>query len=301
MLAISVVVNTFKRPNKLLDCVRAILKNNFKNFEIIIIEQQGKGKLKEELKGLKNKNIFYFNLKKKGASLAKNFGIKRAKGEIIAFIDDDCKPARNWLINIYRGFQKNKETAAIFGRVRPYNPRRHKGLLCPCFFDRKEKGIITAPCRHWKKIGFGNNMVFRKDIFEKIGGFKEWLGPGSLALAAEDAEICYRLLSRGYKILYDPQVLVYHDRWLKKDSFEWKKQMRFYQCGEMAAYGFYAFQGSRLAQEVVREHFRLTFRKVYFQFKKAIKNLSFRILCEAVLDSYYDLRGILIGFWFAKF
>lgn len=301
MLGISIIINTYKRPDKTFECIKSILKSNFKNFEIIIVDQLGDGELKEKLKVLKKEKIYYFNLKSRGGSRAKNFGVKKVKGSIIVFTDDDCIIDKNWLKQIYKSFQNHKYIAAVFGRVLPYQPQKHQSLVCPCTFVKEKQRIISQPCRHWREIGFGNNMAFRKEIFNKMGDFKEWLGPGNLGLAAEDAEFCYRLLLKGYKILYNPKALIYHNRWLKKESDEWKRQIRSYACGGLAAYGFYAFQGKKLAKEVVREHLKVTFWHVYSQTKKAIKTFSLIPLGDAIMDIYYNLRGLLVAFWFAKF
>jgi len=302
MVKISVIINTFNRPKKAFNTVKSILKSDFEynDFEIIVVEQEGKEKLLEKVANLQEDKISYFNLTRRGASRAKNFGIKRAKGKIIAFTDDDCLVSKNWLREIYRNFRNNKKILALFGRTLPYQPKKHKGLICPCTFERKNERFIAAPAKHWQVIGFGNNMAFRKDSFRIINGFKEWLGPASLGLAAEDAEICLRILSEGHKILYDPRAVVFHNRWLKKGSDKWKKNIWFYRCGKLAAYGFYAFQGIKIGKEVIREHLKSTFWENYPKLKMGLRHLSLKILRDIFFDIYYNLRGLMVAFWFAK-
>ena len=297
---ISVIICTYKRSEKAEKCLSAFQRQKYKNFEILLIDQNENRGLNKKIKNNRTK-IKYFHIENKGLSYARNFGIKMAAGNILVFTDDDCFPDKNWLKEINISFQKHREITAIFGRTLPYQAEKNEGLICPCLFDKEKEKIITKPCRHWEEIGFGNNMAFRRKVFEKIGGFKEWLGVGSIGYSCEDGEFALRLLLKDYKILYNPKLIVYHNRWLKKNSNEWRKQLHAYACGEIAGYGFYAFKGEKLAQEVVWEHFRGTMRNVYSKLRKAIKNLSLAAFREIILDIYYDFYGLLLAFWFAKF
>ena len=297
---VSVLVNTYQRPKKIQDCLNAILKSSFSQLEIIVIEQRGSSQLREFIKKIDKTKIRYFNLKKIGASKAKNFGIKKSKGEILAFTDDDCIIDRYWLKNIYESFKKNQNIIGIFGKVLPYQPHLHRGKICPCTFLSNKKKTINRICFHWKNIGFGNNMAFRKEIFEKMDGFKEWLGPGSIGSNAEDAEFALRLLSKGYKILYNPEIKVYHNRWLTKEEF--RKQCLSYSCGEVACYGFLAFKGNKLGKKVIKNNFLDSWGKLKFSLKSILffKKRGFRLFYYTLQEFYFRLRGLLVSFWFAK-
>lgn len=295
---ISVCINTRNRPEKLMRCVKSILNNSFKSYEIIIIDQSTKGSNTFFLKNIKVK---YFISPQKGVGFAKNFALKKAKGEIVAFTDDDCIVNTNWLQNISQSLKENKNIAGVFGKVLPYKQKSHKNMICLCTFLKKKNEIITKPCIHYKKIGFGNNMAFRKNALIKIGGFKNWLGPGSIGNNAEDAEISYRMLLNDFKILYNSKIIVWHDRWFKKDSSELKRQMRSYACGELAAYGFYALKGEKIAKKVVKNHLICSFLNSIMHFKKALKKLSLKLIFDIFLDIFYDVRGILIALWYSKF
>jgi len=70
------------------------------------------------------------------------------------------------------------------------------------------------------RIGHGNNMIFRRDIFDKVGLFDESLGVGTKGLAGEDLDIFFRILKRGYKIKYNPKAIIYHDHLIKDEEVE---------------------------------------------------------------------------------
>jgi GT2 family glycosyltransferase len=298
---ISVCINTKNRHLKLADCVNGILKNELKNLEIIIIDQSSdKNSIRRNKALAKNCNLRYFQNKERGVGMAKNAAIKHARGNILIFTDDDCIVDNHWLKNIYQSFQDNKDIIGVFGRVLPFEPQLNKGKICPCTFLKKKKEIITQPCFHWKDIGFGNNMAFRRNIFDKVGGFRKWLGPGSIGSNAEDAEFVLRLLFKGYKILYNPRILIYHNRWLNKEQF--RKQGLSYICGEMACYGYFAFQGLNLGEKVILNNFKDS----YWKLREMIKSILFlkkespQIIFYFFEEFYYRLRGLMIGLYFSK-
>jgi GT2 family glycosyltransferase len=263
----------------------------------LIIDQSDNNQVKEVIKNINSPIIRYFNIKKNGLSFARNYGISIARGEILAFTDDDCLPVNNWLKEIIDSFRQYKEVVAVFGKTLPYEPRKHIGLICPCVFRKGKKNFITKPCRHWINIGFGNNMAFRKEIFTSVGTFKNWLSVGSLGKSAEDAEFALRVLIKGYKLMYNPKMIVYHNKWLTPKQAD--KQNLSYICGEMACYNYFASQGYNFATTVVVDNWKDTYLKI----KKICKRIltmkwnfvTFILLIQTILQFFYRSRGFLIG------
>ena len=138
----------------------------------------------------------------------RDFAAKKAKGEFLAFIDDDAYPEKNWLANSLKHFQKN--VAAVAGpAVTPENEE----------FKRKASGLVFS-----SPIGGGGfgyryspdlvkevddyptvNFIVRKKDFEKAGGFNTKYWPG------EDTILCLKLKKLG-KIIYAGNVVVFHHR-----------------------------------------------------------------------------------------
>lgn len=298
---ITVIVCTLNRSDKLRNCITSIMNNTFTDFEIVLIDQSNSDLTKEVVKKFETKKVNYFKMYDKGKSKAINMAISKASGDILSFTDDDCIVDKDWLKNIKKSFQEYEDITGVFGKVMPFEPSKNIDKICPCTFLKVKKRIISKPIIHWENIGFGNNMAYRRKVFNQIGGFKKWLGPGSIGSNAEDAEFAFRVLSNGYKLLYNPQISVYHNRWLTKEEF--KKQRLSYSCGEVACYGYYALQGETTAKKILYKNFFDS----YYKIKKSIKNIvlfkknGYLTMFNTLEESIFRLRGLLVALYFSKF
>lgn len=299
---ISVVICSIGRKI-LFQTISSVLKNDYKYFEVIVILQNFPLSIQTKIKSsFPSNNVKFFSMNNYGKARGINFALKKCRGEVIAFTDDDCIVDKGWLKNIYLSFKKNLEISGIFGCVLPFHSylKNNNGKVCPCVFLQKESKVIIKPCLHWKNIGFGNNMAFKQEVFKQIGNFKEWLGPGSIGSNAEDAEFALRLLLKGYKVLYNPKIKVYHNRWLTE--IEFKKQFLSYLCGETACYGYFAFQGNNFAKPVVINNLKDRLKNINEALKSLImlKKHAFQLLYQSIKELCFSFRGLLIGYFFSK-
>ena len=207
---VSVVVCTYNRKNFLKDCLDSILEMDFPKtqYEILIVDggsNDGTDAMCRELPGVRFVVEGRF-----GLAHARNRGADLAKGNIVAYTDDDCIVDKNWLKNLVRGFMQSTNVAAVGGPVFSMHPEIIPKKICVKaalgLFDEGSKmkftrGIITS------------NAAFRKEIFQKIR-FDESLGAsrrGKLVLCGEDVDFCNSLVSDfNLRILYDPEAVVYH-------------------------------------------------------------------------------------------
>ena len=151
-----------------------------------------------------------------GKSHALNSGIQAACGNILAFMDDDVIVEPSWLNHLTTVLHAG-EFAGAGGRILPEKnfsppswlafegPNGRYTLAPLALFDLgDEPGQLSEP-------PFGTNMAFRKEMFEKYGGFRTDLGPrpGS-EIRNEDTEFGHRLLAAGEKLRYEPSAVVYH-------------------------------------------------------------------------------------------
>ncbi|WP_406678446.1 glycosyltransferase family 2 protein [Moorella sp. ACPs] len=204
---------SMNRLKDIIAAVESIYNQTYRNIEVIVSIDHNKElllKLKEMLPG---KVIFAFNDLKPGLSETRNAGIRKAKGDIIAFIDDDAVADSKWLENLIINY-KDPSIVAVGGKLVPL---WEKGR--PWWFPEEFDWIVGCTYKGFpEKRGevrnlIGCNMSFRKSVFEKVGYFSDRLGRlGNNALAGEETELCLKIkasIPEG-KIIYEPEALVYH-------------------------------------------------------------------------------------------
>ncbi len=206
-LEISIIIPTYNRCESLkttLDSVLAQETNNNFDYEVIVVDNNSTDKTKELLDSYKrsHKERFrYIFEPEQGVSCARNRGIKEAKGEILAFTDDDCVVTNNWLSEIRNEFNNNALLTLLAGRTLRLNRESEKfSLRTP-----KQRAEFKFPYSPWE-IGHGNNLAVKKGKLKKIGKFDN-----SFRLSGEDTDLIYRLLKTGNKVFYSPNLLVYHN------------------------------------------------------------------------------------------
>lgn len=294
---ISLIIVSKDRPEQLIKCLRSLKKSSFKNFELIIVDQSKGEEQNDSFKQiLKNFNHPKFiHSKQTGKSRGLNQAIDISSAPILAFTDDDCLADKKWLQTIFESFKKDKKITGLFGRTIPYQAKKHNHLICPSTFNQKELRLIDSPRKHWEEIGFGNNMAFRKNFFTKFGKFKEWLGPGSIGSNAEDAEIAQKALINKQIILFNPDAVVSHNKWLNKEQD--KKQMLSYICGEMACYGYLALNGHQIGKEIISNNLK----RNLLESKRIIKSIlkfEFKSLEDAhqfIRSIFAQTRGLIVA------
>jgi len=141
----------------------------------------------------------------------RDIGIKEARGEVIAFLDDDAYPPQGWLKNALRNFQ-DPQVAAVGGpAVTPasdtilqkasgavYASRLVSASFVYRYLPKKRREVEDYP---------SCNLIVRRSVLEELGGFNTDFWPG------EDTKLCLDITKKlGKKIIYDPGVLVYHHR-----------------------------------------------------------------------------------------
>lgn len=295
---ISILIATKNRDKDLANCLNSILKNKRVDFEILVLDQSSNQLSKLLCDGINNKKIRYYHLQNMGKSVSLNTGIQKAKGNILAFTDDDCIVSHNWLNTIDKTFSENKDASAIFGKSLPYKKEVNNNLICPSIFTSDSKRILTKAVYHASNIGFGNNMAIKKQNKNHEFYFSNWLGPGTSAYAAEDADIALRFLTNKKKIVYDPKILVFHNRWLSPQ--ENYQQLLKYLCGETACYGYYYFLGHSFAKSIVKNNFKDSLYKFKYLIKKyCLQNKDSNepiFLGTFFLELFFRTKGLIIGF-----
>jgi len=210
---ISIVIPAYNCEDTIEKCLDSLKKLKWENTEIIIINDGSTDQTSKILK--KYKEIIVINTKNKGPSNARNLGIKKAKGEFIAFTDSDCILHPEWLEELYKGFTSDK-IAGVGGDQQSPSDETETGKLIQDFM--KSVGFVADYLKTSQNLIKTNhnptcNVLYRKSVLKEIGGFDEKLWPG------EDVEIDLKIIRKGYFLYYNPKSIVYHYRPKNLKSF----------------------------------------------------------------------------------
>jgi len=197
-VAVSVIVPAYNAAQTLPNCIGALLNQTFDRaaYELIIVDD---GSADETAQAADRPGVHLIRQVHAGPAAARNTGIKRARGDLLLFTDADCEPARDWIEAMVQPFADPR----VMGCKGVYRTRQ-RGLL-PRFVqvEYEEK---YRPMMGMDSIDFIDTYSagYRRSVFENAGLFAEDI------LAAEDAEFSFRLAQRGYRLVFNPQGVVYH-------------------------------------------------------------------------------------------
>ena len=152
-----------------------------------------------------------------GASAARNEGARQTSAELLLFVDDDCRVDPGWIAAHCRVLEQDSGLGISGGKVVEGEALSEgAGNLGfqtddrPKRFTRRRNPVGT--------LDRAGNLAMRADVFGKLGGFDEHLGPGTRLRSAEDCDLVYRAMKRGIGMAYTPTAIVHHHLWRSNDA-----------------------------------------------------------------------------------
>jgi GT2 family glycosyltransferase len=142
-----------------------------------------------------------------GLSRARNLGVAAAATPLVAFTDDDCRPAPDWIERLVAGFE-DPGVGFVTGRV---DADRTGRMAVSCMVDPEPRRLRLGDDPF--ALGVGANMAVRAEAAAHVGGFDERLGAGAPLRAGEDVDLWWRLLHAGWEGRYRPDARVSHVQW----------------------------------------------------------------------------------------
>ncbi len=212
--SISVVVCTYNGSRTIRDTLDGLKKLEYPNFEVIVVNDGSKDgtELIAAEYGFK-----VITTENRGLSSARNTGMRAAKGEIVAYIDDDARPDPHWLTYLAATFLTT-DHAGVGG---PNLPPPNDGPVAECVANSPGGPIhVLLTDREAEHIP-GCNMAFRKAALEAIDGFDH-----RFRIAGDDVDLCWRLQKQGWTLGFSPAAMVWHHRRNSVKAY-WKQQLNY--------------------------------------------------------------------------
>ncbi len=217
----SIIIPLYNRPQEIDELLFTLEQQDYKNFEVLIIEDGSKQDARSIIESYSDKiNIQYFYKENAGQGFARNYGFERAKGDYFIIFDSDCLIPTDYLNIVYDYLNKHYLDAyggpdAAHDSFTPIQKAISYSMTSP---------FTTGGIRGNKKhIGTFHprsfNMGVSRKAWEQVGGFK-------LTRLGEDIEYSIRIQKGGFKIGLIPDAKVFHKR--RTDFNQFYKQLHFF-------------------------------------------------------------------------
>ncbi|MCX6812244.1 MAG: glycosyltransferase [Candidatus Berkelbacteria bacterium] len=201
---VSIIIPVKKINDYIYESMEHILKLDWPEFEVLIFPDRP-----DEIHRWPKTKIIASG--KIGPAEKRDLALKFARGKVLAFLDDDAYPRRDWLKKMIPNFRKSEVGAVGCPAVTPSSNgvlQKVSGAIFESYlgggFTRNRYLPIgnRRTCDDWPTV----SLLIWRDVFKEVGGFDCQYWPG------EDTKLCLDIVSAGYKIIYDPAGIVYHHR-----------------------------------------------------------------------------------------
>jgi glycosyltransferase involved in cell wall biosynthesis len=212
-MLVSVVVCTYNRADLLKGCLGSLARQSVDKagYEVIVVDNNSTDNTEEVIRSFIElyPNFRYVKEPKQGLSHARNRGWKEARGEYVAYIDDDGRAAPTWVDNII-GFTSRRPDIVVFG-----GPFKGFTLMKLPQWYKESYGEFTLgeeerPLRRNEWIN-GTNMVYKRSLLMELGGFNTEIGmSGKRVSYGEETNLLFKIRERDFPVFYVPSIVVEH-------------------------------------------------------------------------------------------
>ena len=233
---VTVAVCTRDRPDDMKLCLEAIRKLAYPHLDILVVDNSPQTEATKELIETHYPEVRYVREPRPGLDWARNLAILEAKGEIIAYTDDDVVVDPSWVKALVQTFLENSDVMAVTGLVVPYELETEAQVLFEEYggfgrgFEPMQYKTTAGQPMPWQWLGAGQfgtgaNMSYRLSVFEKIGYFDPALDVGTPTNGCGDLEMFIRVLKSGYTLSYEPRAMIRHRH--RREYAQLKRQISF--------------------------------------------------------------------------
>ena len=208
---VSVVVCTRNGAATLHECLEGVVALDYPRFEAVLVDD---GSTDESAAIAQEYGVRVISTPNRGLSAARNTGMEAARGEIVAYLDDDASPDRHWLTYLAATFAST-DHAAVGG---PNIPPPDETGVAACVASTPGGPVHVLVSDTEAEHLPGCNMAFRRDALMAIGGFDR-----QFRVAGDDVDVCWRLRDEGMTLGFHPAATVWHRRRATVRRF-WRQQ-----------------------------------------------------------------------------
>ena len=209
---ISVVVCSHNGGRTIRDCLEGLKRLAYPDYEVIVVDD---GSTDDTAAIAARYDCRLIRTPNRGLSNARNAGLAAARGEIVAYLDDDAYPDPHWLTYLAAAFLRTSHAGVGGPNIAPPGD----GWIAECVARSPGGPVhVLLTDREAEHIP-GCNMAFRKACLEAIGGFDP-----RFRTAGDDVDVCWRLQERGWTLGFHPAAMVWHHRRNSLRAY-WKQQI----------------------------------------------------------------------------
>jgi GT2 family glycosyltransferase len=197
----SVVVCSYNGERWMRGCLESLRHIDYPRYEVIVVDDgssDGTAAVAAEFEWVR-----LISTENGGLSRARNVGLEAARGDVVAYLDDDARPEASWLSHLVRALMDGPHVAVGGPNIAPPDD----GVAADCVANAPGGPthvlLSDAEAEHIP----GCNMAFRAESLRAIGGFDP-----TFRVAGDDVDVCWRLQEQGETIGFAPSAMVWHHR-----------------------------------------------------------------------------------------
>jgi len=252
------------RPGTIQMAIESIQRQTVQDWELIVVGQGPDKSLAAAVAPFtrEDSRIRYIHLDRKGLSYARNVAIAEARGDVMAFTDDDCEADCRWLEVMGEYFDAEPELGFVAGPLLP--PPLPGGLFSTCP-QVQPADVLVVPGDEPPSTDFdfaGGNWGIRRNVALRIGPMDEYLGAGTAFAAAEDLDYKIRLTRAKVRMRSVGAMVVNHTYGVRYGLDAVYRHRRGYATGQGALAAKLTLDGDRGGEEWMRMIWNDTFRFV---------------------------------------
>ncbi len=208
---ISVVVCSCNGQATLRDCFDGLTQLDYPNYEVIVVNDGSTDATSEIAREYPFQLVNTGNC---GLSSARNTGLAAATGEIVAYIDDDARPDRDWLTYLAHTFRTTRHAGVGGPNIAPPGD----SPIADCVANAPGGPVHVLLSDSEAEHIPGCNMAFRRECLEAVGGFD-----AQFRAAGDDVDVCWRVQEQGWTLGFSPAAMVWHHRRASVRAY-WRQQ-----------------------------------------------------------------------------